>query len=104
MGKLLVAAVKRCEATSPDIAEAFAACYGLQVARRLGYSSIRVESDAANVVQATKEACNGVAPIHLIFDDIRDVSFCFGRFSSQLRILELLFSRVITLPDNLDNS
>ncbi|KAK1384070.1 hypothetical protein POM88_021805 [Heracleum sosnowskyi] len=51
MGKLLVAAVKRCETTSPDIAEALAVRYGLQVARRLGYSSIWVEKSLFNLLK-----------------------------------------------------
>ncbi|XP_021866523.1 uncharacterized protein [Spinacia oleracea] len=70
-GKLLVAAVKRIGANwQPEMAEAGAARYGVELARRLGYSSVILESDSLKVVRAIKTRQEGVSPIYILYDDI----------------------------------
>ncbi|XP_021719894.1 uncharacterized protein LOC110687544 [Chenopodium quinoa] len=75
-GSLLTVAT-RTHTTSPECAEALAVRYALQLARRLGFSRVWVESDAINVVKAVHIDDGGKAPIHLIFDDIRKDSLPF---------------------------
>lgn len=76
-GTLLACGVRKIEATSPDIAESLAVRYGMQLGRRLGYTKIWVESDAANVVQAVLDTSKGSSPIHLVFEDIKKDSLTF---------------------------
>ena len=53
-----------------DTSEASAACYGLEVALRMGYKMIQLEGDALNVINAINNKDNGLAPIHLVYDCI----------------------------------
>ncbi|XP_021714671.1 uncharacterized protein LOC110682644 [Chenopodium quinoa] len=69
-GCLLVCATRRCPATTPEVAEAMAVRYGLQVARRLGYSKVVVECDAISVVQSVRRRISGYSPLFLVYDDI----------------------------------
>ncbi|KNA14823.1 hypothetical protein SOVF_103940, partial [Spinacia oleracea] len=72
VGKLLVAAVKRCLVRwTPELAEAGAARYGVELAQRMGYSNVILECDAINVARAIQEGKEGAAPLFLLLDDIR---------------------------------
>ncbi|XP_021734654.1 uncharacterized protein LOC110701321 [Chenopodium quinoa] len=62
---------------APDLAEATTCRYGLQLAARLGYFSIVLESDAKNVVQGVKMKAIGFTPFSLIIDDICNLSSIF---------------------------
>ncbi|XP_021748616.1 uncharacterized protein LOC110714415 [Chenopodium quinoa] len=56
-GVLLAAAVKKIDANwSPDLAEAGAARYGFELARRLGYMEVILECDALTVARAVSES------------------------------------------------
>lgn len=80
-GKLLLAAVKRMQANwTPTLAEARAARYGVEVARRLGYANVILECDAMNVVRAIQEKQEGAAPFYLFYDDILKYSTDFTLF------------------------
>ncbi|XP_056688734.1 uncharacterized protein [Spinacia oleracea] len=59
-GKILLAAVKSVGARwKPALAEAGAARYGLELARRMGYKTVILECDALNVVRAIQEKQDG---------------------------------------------
>ncbi|XP_021771657.1 uncharacterized protein LOC110735778 [Chenopodium quinoa] len=77
-GELVAAAVKRIHLTQAEIAEAQAVRYALQLARRLEYSHIWIESDAQEVVHAIKTKSNGVTPFHLVIEDVKSDSFNFN--------------------------
>lgn len=77
---MLVTATKKVEATSPEVTEAMAVRYGLQIARRLGYTRVWVEYDAINVVQVVRDAPKGYFPVHLIYEDIKKDSLWFDVF------------------------
>ncbi|XP_021722372.1 uncharacterized protein LOC110689847 [Chenopodium quinoa] len=81
-GGLLAAAVKHCEARwSPDMAEAGAMRYGVELARRLGFEKVVLESDALTTVRAIQTRQVGAAPIFLLFDDVLKMSNDFSFFS-----------------------
>ena len=67
----------------PSLAEAEAVRYGIQVARRAGYDKVWVESDAQTVVRSVQSKEYGLAPIYLIYEDIRNLakSFIYFHFS-----------------------
>lgn len=65
---------------SPEMAEAAAARFGVEVARRLGYDSVVLECDAVNVVRVIREQQTGAAPIFLLFDDIKECCASFIAF------------------------
>lgn len=56
-------------------------CYGLQIARFLGYTNVWVESDALGIVQKVKMQSKGLSPIFLLIDEIvlsmNFFNFCF---------------------------
>lgn len=80
-GRLLVAAVKKLEAQwTPEMTEAGAARYGLEVARRYGFDRVVLEGDAATVINTVHNKVSGEAPIFLIYDDIRKLSGMFSSF------------------------
>ncbi|KAL2895927.1 hypothetical protein RDABS01_000461 [Bienertia sinuspersici] len=69
-GAIRAAAVKSLEPRSVEIAEAEAARYGLELARRLNYDKVVVEVDASNVFHAVNCPSKGYSPIYTIYDDI----------------------------------
>ncbi|XP_021773643.1 uncharacterized protein LOC110737618 [Chenopodium quinoa] len=75
-GELLVAAVRKFSGDwEVDHAEAAAVRYGLQVARRLGYSSVWVESDSLNVTKRINNNAQGRSLLFLLIDDIYKLFF-----------------------------
>ncbi|XP_056692194.1 uncharacterized protein [Spinacia oleracea] len=80
-GVVLVAATRRIKVGwNACTSEAAAARYGMQVARRCGYNSIWLESDALNVVKAIDRPTIGYSPLFLIYDDINMLSKSFNVF------------------------
>ncbi|KAL2923824.1 hypothetical protein RDABS01_015315 [Bienertia sinuspersici] len=73
-GKVLVAGVRKIEATDVELAEAQAALYGVSLARRMGFNKVMLETDAWGVAMAVKSVAEGCSPIFLIYDDIH--KFC----------------------------
>ncbi|KAL2895989.1 Inter-alpha-trypsin inhibitor heavy chain H4 [Bienertia sinuspersici] len=67
VGTIKAVGVKRLEPTGVEVAEAEAARYGMDLARRLGYSRIILECDAFNVVQAISMNARGFTPTYLFF-------------------------------------
>ncbi|KAL2899415.1 hypothetical protein RDABS01_024497 [Bienertia sinuspersici] len=81
-GKIKVAVVHRIKARSkPEVAEARAALYGIQMARRLGFSKVVLECDAMQVVSAITTEAKGASPIFLFYDEINRLKSCFISFS-----------------------
>ncbi|XP_021745098.1 uncharacterized protein LOC110711034 [Chenopodium quinoa] len=81
-GAIIAAAVRKGgDGWSVEVAEAATMAFGLQIARRLGYTRIQVESDALNVVSGVKLKANGCSPFFLIIDDIIALSLLFDFFS-----------------------
>lgn len=56
----------RWEATT---AEAMAGCYAVELAHRLGYTSLVLEGDAISVVKVVEHKQDGAAPLFRIYDD-----------------------------------
>lgn len=56
------------------MAEAAAARFGFQLARRFGYKNVWLEGDAINVVKKVDNAKFGFSPIFSVYDDIRKMS------------------------------
>ena len=46
-----------------------AACYGLEVAKRMGFNKVHMEGDALNAISAISNKETGRAPIHLVYDN-----------------------------------
>ena len=65
----------------PTLAEAEAVRYGIQVARRAGYDRVWMESDAQSVVRSVQSEEYGLAPIYLIYEDIRNLAKSFSYFN-----------------------
>lgn len=82
-GKMVVVAVNRHDAVwSSEMAEAGAARYGLEVAQRLGFTKVVLESDAANIVKEYTKKRREQHPIFFfIFEDISCLSSSFELFS-----------------------
>ncbi|XP_021729758.1 uncharacterized protein LOC110696712 [Chenopodium quinoa] len=81
-GTLLAAAVKKCEVRwSSDMAEVGAMRYRLELARRLGFEKVALESDALTAVRVIQSKQIGAAPIFLLFDDVLKLSNEFSFFS-----------------------
>ncbi|KAL2898862.1 hypothetical protein RDABS01_023944 [Bienertia sinuspersici] len=80
MGCPLVVAVKIIETTEVEVTEAEAARYGASLARRLGFDSVVLESATSNVVHAIKSQTVGFSPIHVIYEDIKDLRSSFNFF------------------------
>ncbi|XP_021765431.1 uncharacterized protein LOC110729946 [Chenopodium quinoa] len=81
-GMILVAAMcKEYAGWAPEVAEAAACRYGLQLAARLGYTSVILESDAAKVVNGVKKMAGNLTPFSVLVDDICALSHCFVAFS-----------------------
>ncbi|KAL2924928.1 hypothetical protein RDABS01_007217 [Bienertia sinuspersici] len=80
MGCPLVVAVKIIETTEVEVTEAEAARYGASLARRLSFDSVVLESDTSNVVHAIKSQTVGFSPIHVIYEDIKDLRSSFNFF------------------------
>lgn len=76
-GHIVAVAVKRASCTMTEIAEAKAAEYVVQLALRLGYRDVEVESDSVNVIQAVNSTRNDLTPVHLVYDYIRLGSMLF---------------------------
>ena len=51
-----------------DVSEASAACYGLEVAKHIGFNFIHLEGDALTVMSTIPNKDNGLTPIHLVYD------------------------------------
>lgn len=80
-GSLLAAGVKRLSVNwKPDMAEAGAVRFGLEVVRSMGFENMVLESDALSVVRAIVDRRRGAAPIFLFFEDIFDISLSFSNF------------------------
>ncbi|XP_021859944.2 uncharacterized protein [Spinacia oleracea] len=80
-GKLLVGGTKRVDAAwGVEMDEAAAVRYGLQLARRLGYNMVWLESDALCVVNAVDSNQEGMSPLFTLLDDIRKLAKCFSTF------------------------
>ncbi|XP_021841252.1 uncharacterized protein [Spinacia oleracea] len=80
-GSLILEAVKRMNAQwQPEMGEAGAVRYGLEVARRFGFEKVVLECDATSVVRTLHSKEEGDAPIFFIFDDIRRLSYAFSSF------------------------
>lgn len=80
-GQPLVAAVKGSRASwAADMAEAGAIRYGVELARRLGYANVILESDALTVVRAIQDRKAGASPIFLLIDDVHKISNEFNIF------------------------
>ncbi|XP_048494306.1 uncharacterized protein LOC125494668 [Beta vulgaris subsp. vulgaris] len=80
-GNVVAAGVRRIASNwRPALAEAGAAQFGVEVARRMGFEKVMLESDSINVVQAIRQRQRGAAPIFLLFDDIIDMSSYFSSF------------------------
>lgn len=80
-GSIKAAGVKRIASNwAPELAEAGAARFGLDVARRLGFDRVVLECDASNVVRCIRERRQGAAPIFLFYDDILEISSSFLSF------------------------
>ena len=80
-GSVLMMATKHivgCERST--MAEAEAARYGLQIARRMGFDKVWLESDALAVVGALHHHAGGLSPLYLLFYDIRVLSLSFMSF------------------------
>ncbi|KAL2932688.1 ATPase family gene 2 protein [Bienertia sinuspersici] len=81
-GKIKVDVVLRIKASwKPEVAEAHAALYGVQVASRLGFSKVVLESDAMQVVNAIIREAKGALPIFLFYDEINSLKFYFDSFN-----------------------
>ncbi|XP_021770438.1 uncharacterized protein LOC110734577 [Chenopodium quinoa] len=82
-GSILAAAVKRgALGWSAEIAEAAACRYGLQLATRLDYSAVVLESDAYAVTQGIKtKPADNFTPFSLIIDNVCYLSRFFTVFS-----------------------
>lgn len=80
-GNVVVARVRRIASNwGPALAEARAARFGIEVARRMGFEKVALESDSMTVVQAIRLRQRGLTPIFLLFDDIIDMSSSFSSF------------------------
>ena len=80
-GNVLVAGVRRLAANwSPALAEAGPARFGIEVAHRMGFEKVVLESDSLRVVQAIRLRQRGATPIFLMFDDIIELSSSFSSF------------------------
>lgn len=55
--------------------------FGIQLAHMLGLSKVLLESDANNAVLAIRNKYAGYSPIHLVYDDISNLSSSFDCFS-----------------------
>ncbi|KAL2902697.1 3-isopropylmalate dehydratase large subunit, partial [Bienertia sinuspersici] len=81
-GKVKVAAVHRIKARwKPEVAEARTALYGVQMARRLGFSKVVLECDVLQVVIVITTEAKGASPIFLFYDEINRLKSCFISFS-----------------------
>ncbi|CAO2841130.1 unnamed protein product [Amaranthus hypochondriacus] len=70
-GSLLAVGVRRSKSLwSVDMAEAYAAKFGIELAVRLGYSRIHLEGDALNIISKIATGCEGASPIFLIYDSL----------------------------------
>lgn len=80
-GKLLVAGVKRVEADwEPEVAEAGATRFGVELAKKMGYDCVVLECDALRVVKAIKLQQVGRAPVFLLYQDIIGICNSFSQF------------------------
>lgn len=62
------------------MAEAGAARFGVEMARKLGLRSVVLECDALQVVRTIRENRKGVAPIFIFYDDIAKLRSYFSCF------------------------
>ncbi|XP_021734136.1 uncharacterized protein LOC110700860 [Chenopodium quinoa] len=70
-GRIVAAAKRKAAIVEPEIVEALVVRFALQLAYKLGYSRIMVESDAINVIKVVSSKEKGRSPIYSIYDDIR---------------------------------
>lgn len=92
VGKMLMTTTKRVGiGWKVEMTEATSVRYGLQVARRSGFTNVWLDSDALNVIKAIDDQSVGISPLFLFYDDIRKLSHSFSSvFSLMLRGLEIL--------------
>ncbi|KAK9688730.1 hypothetical protein RND81_09G007000 [Saponaria officinalis] len=77
-GRVVMVASKRVRARmSPELAEMKAMIFGLEVARRMGMTSISVETDALSVAQAIQKEVVRRGPIGLCLYDISSLAKSF---------------------------
>ncbi|KAL2893377.1 Transcription-repair-coupling factor [Bienertia sinuspersici] len=80
-GKIQVTVVHRIEASwKATMEEAHAALFDVQLASRLGYTEVILESDSLQVVQAIITEADGGASIFLFYDDIVKRKNAFNSF------------------------
>lgn len=78
-GVLLVTGVRRVWANwDAELSELLAAAFGVELARRLGFSHIVLEGDCAVVISGIRRCPSGFTPFFLILDYIQSLipSFC----------------------------
>lgn len=81
VGKILLAVVRSLNANwSPEVSEAAAALYGVELTVRFGYRCVHLEGDAINVVRAIDQRLDGMSPIHLIYEKLFSYLYRFDGF------------------------
>ncbi|KAL2941941.1 hypothetical protein RDABS01_030291 [Bienertia sinuspersici] len=81
VGKILGAAVRRCQGRwKSDIAEAMAALFGVQVARRFGFEKVIMECDSLAVVRHITTNAEGCSPIFLFVNEVNSLKNSFVNF------------------------
>ncbi|XP_021751023.1 uncharacterized protein LOC110716687 [Chenopodium quinoa] len=81
-GKILLLATKKTSCRwSSDMAEAAAACYGTQLARRFSFTNVILEGDSMIVVRAVRDKQEGAAPIFHFYESIYRMSAEFVEFN-----------------------
>ncbi|CAO2820766.1 unnamed protein product [Amaranthus hypochondriacus] len=84
-GLLLVAGVRRIKASwNVELSELMAAAYGLELARRLGYSHVILEGDCSTVIHGIWQCPRGFSPFFLILDYIQSLLPSFLGFRCSL--------------------
>ncbi|CAO2819420.1 unnamed protein product [Amaranthus hypochondriacus] len=74
-GKALLAAVRRLTSNmGVEESELSAACFALEVATRMGFDHVQLESDAQAVISTIKRKQTGLSPIFSLYDVVHVLS------------------------------
>ncbi|KAL2921881.1 hypothetical protein RDABS01_013372 [Bienertia sinuspersici] len=79
-GRLLMGVRRREVDWDTEVAEAMAARFGVEMAAKLGFESVELESDSSNLINKLKHESTGLSPIFLVIEDICHQASTFNFF------------------------
>ena len=77
---LMLATLRTSHRRDCDMEKVAADRFGLEIARRYGYTNVALESDSLNVIRLVRNGHQGAAPIFHFFSDIKRLCLSFVNF------------------------